>query len=188
MKKEVSETEIARFFRLFHDHYPTSLSRKQRAEIRAIAAKVLSRNLTWEEGLAAAGIPIESNDAFVAPFDDTYRFFVWIMMFLFVSTAFGAFPDSKQEKGPNIAPEDQNRIVSAFRDTFEAPIDEEPEMTIPVRGKPVPVLGSPDSAKKPKRRSRPRRKGSRTETAAESKARPGGRATRSAKGKRRSSS
>jgi hypothetical protein len=163
-KKGATETDLARFFRLFHDQYPTSLSKARRAAIRSIAAKVLARQLTWEEGLEEAGIPIEQSDEDVSSFDSAYRFFVWMIMFMFLSTMLGAFPDSKQERGPSISPEDQQRIFAAFRQTFEETPPDEPEEWIDVGGKPTPVLGSPGSNKKPKRRRPRSRKQTQSET------------------------
>ncbi len=178
----VNETDVARFFRLFHGQYPTSLSKKRREEIRKIAAQVLSREMSWEEGLDKAGIPIEESDGDTENVDSAYQFFVWMIMLLFLTASLGAFPNSKQQQGPSIAPEDQQRILDAFRDTFEQPANDEPHEWIEV-GKPAVPLEPRDPSKKPTQRRQRIRKQSRTGTGAGPKRPPRERAKKKPKPK-----
>ncbi len=94
----------------------------------------------------------------------------------------GAFPNSKQQQGPSIAPEDQQRILDAFRDTFEQPANDEPHEWIEV-GKPAVPLEPRDPSKKPTQRRQRIRKQSRTGTGAGPKRPPRERAKKKPKPK-----
>jgi hypothetical protein len=180
------ETEIARFFRVFHEVYPHALSRTRKKAIWILARQVFDGDISIDQALAQSGIPAIVHEGDIKSTDDKLRLFFALLFALAMMLAYGAGAGSglkpTQTGKKNTDP--RQRVFSQLFQELEE--NEEPEEWIDVIGEPVPVLAPREKPEPSKAKSSQRPKRNQSETSAAPKPKQGAKAKSAAKSKKRS--